>query len=214
MSNRDQRLIEAAMRYLALFESGSAPNLDDFVATVDRRLRAELRRYLEEVLATGTPVEPILLSPEEQALSARARTRAGQRFDAKMRRVQPPRTLRDVRQDQRQSLEALAARLNLPPELLERLERGEILGSTIPNRLIARLAQALRQTEAFIRAILGAPPGSAPAGIREEAIPYGPAQEDSATVASTKDQVSFAEALRVSAPTPMQLAEWDESSPA
>lgn len=211
MSNRDQRLIEAAMRYLALFESGSAPNLDDFVATVDRRLRAELRRYIEEVLATGTPVEPILLSPEERALSARARMRAAQRFDAKMQRVQPPRTLRDVRQDRRQSFEALAARLNLPPALLDRLERGEILGSTIPDRLIARLAHALRQTETYIRTILGAPPGSAPAGIREEAIPYGPVQEDSATVASTKVQVSFADALRASAPTPAQTAEWDES---
>lgn len=80
MSDREQRLIEAAMRYRALLAGPDPVNIREFVAGADPDLRDELAEYLELLLLTPEPEEPITLAPDEQALVERVAERARQRF--------------------------------------------------------------------------------------------------------------------------------------
>src|SRR5919202_5156541 len=69
MPDRDQQLIEAAMHYLTLLDGDTVISVEQFVAAADPELRCELRPYLEEILALGTPVEPPVLSSAEHELA-------------------------------------------------------------------------------------------------------------------------------------------------
>ena len=53
MLNKEQRMTEAAMRYLMQIERGQIVSIPEFVATADADLRDELEPYLELTLAIG-----------------------------------------------------------------------------------------------------------------------------------------------------------------
>jgi hypothetical protein len=198
MSDHEQQMIDAASDYLALLDARAPLRIDDFVATADPALRAELAAYLDFVLGVGQPCEPVQPTPDEQAIIERVTARTYTRLYSRLQ-TPPPRTLAAARIARKLSSAALARQLDLPVDLLVRIERGGVQAATIPHTLLALLAAALQQAEADIRAMLAAP---APAtdGLRLSA--------HSGTVAPPEVAVSFDDALRASNATPAQRATW------
>ena len=201
MQDKEQQLTEAAMRYLAQLEGDQPVPISDFVATVDADLRDELGPYLELMLAVGDVAVPTALSTEEQAIVDAAAQRIHNRYFGQAAAT-PLRTLTEARKAHKLSINALARHLNLPPDLVARIERGGIQVATIPSALIQRLAELLRETEESVHALLAAP-ASSTAGIQLSA-------QDGTTV-QPEAMVSFAEALRVSSATDAQRAEWNRA---
>lgn len=199
MLDREQQLIDAAMRYQTLLAGSQPVSIRDFVAAVDPDLRDELAEYLEFLLLTPEPQEPIVLSAEEQALADRVAERTNARLQQRMAAAAPAQTLTALRQARKLSMGALATQINLPVDLLHRIERGGVRAATIPDQLIARLAGVLQQAEAEIRTALTGPQLST-AGMRLSA-------EDATTIAAD-EAVDFAEALAASSATDAQKAEW------
>ncbi|WP_025745519.1 helix-turn-helix domain-containing protein [Kallotenue papyrolyticum] len=198
MSDREQRLIEAAMRYRALLAGPEPISIREFVAGADPDLRDELAEYLELLLLTPEPTEPIRLSPDEQALAARVAERARQRFLQRLMTLAPAQSLTALRRAQRFSLNALARRINLPADLLHRIERGGVLAQSLPEKLIRALAEALQRTEAEIRAALATPPPATATRL---------SARDGTTV-QEETPVDFVTALEQSTASEAQKAEW------
>lgn len=203
MSDHEQLLIDATSRYFALLGSASPPSVGEFVAAADPALREDLAAFLEFALAVGAPPAPFLPTPGEQASLERAATRAGERMRERVRSL-APRTLTAARVALRLSSASLARQVDLPVDLLVRIERGGVRAPTIPRALVARLAAALQQTEAELRALLAAP-APAPAGLRLRA--------EDGVVARADPAVDFAVALRASSATPAQRAAWESAEP-
>jgi hypothetical protein len=201
MLDKEQRLTEAAMRYLAHLEGDQPVHIADFVTTVDADLRDELGPYLELILAVGDVAEPTALSTEEQAMVDAATQRIHIHYFGQAATM-PLRTLTEARKAHKLGINALAAHLNLPPDLLARIERGGVQAATIPSTLIRRLAERLRQTEERVHALLAAPVSSS-AGVQLSA-------QDGTTL-QPETTMSFAEALRASSATDAQRAEWDRA---
>jgi hypothetical protein len=202
MPDQEQRMIDVVIDYLALLDARVPMPIDEFVATADPALRSELAAYLEFVLAVGQPSEPIQPTPAEQAISEQVTMRVRSRLQARLQ-VLPPRTLTAARIAHKLSSAALARQLDLPVDLLVRIERGGVQAATIPHTLIALLAAALQQAEADIRAMLIATT-PATAGIRLSA--------RLGTVAPSEVAVSFDEAVTASSATPAQRATWSASA--
>lgn len=81
----EQRLIEAAMRYQTqLAQPDPILHVPTFVATCDADLQAELSSFIELVLVTDQPEEPIILTDEEQAFVDRMAVRARERLAARI----------------------------------------------------------------------------------------------------------------------------------
>ena len=201
MQDKEQQLTEAAMRYLAQLEGDQPVRISDFVATVDADLRDELGPYLELLLAVGDVAAPTALSTEEQAIVDAAAQRIHNRYFGQTVAT-PLRTLTEARKAHKLSINALARHLNLPPDLVARIERGGIQVVSIPSTLIRRLAELLRETEESVHTLLAAPARST-AGIQLSA--------QDGTIIQPEAMVSFAEALRVSSATDAQRAEWDRA---
>ena len=198
MVERDQRLHDAAIQFLDLLESEAPMSIGAFVATVDPELRADVQDYLEEIQATAVELEPVELTPEEQLAMAQAMALARREvFGSQFPSLAP--TLSDLRRTTRRSLNAVAQRVDLPPDLLARIERGGVLLATLPERLIASLADVLGRVTHEIRLALATPQRAA-MGTRLSA-------QDGAVV-PTEIPVSFAEALAQSTATPAQRAAW------
>ena len=211
MLERDQQLIEAAMRYLTLLDGDTPVSVEQFIATADPELRSELRPYLEEILALGMPVEPPVLSPAEHALAARV----GQDANTRLTRALSGSafaSLSEARAACKLSLVALARQLNLPSDLLDRIERRDITLSTIPARLISQLAALLDQSETEIRALLGEPASRRAPQVREPSQPYylpvSPDAMDGDVDLPRRNTIGFAEALAASNATPAQREAW------
>lgn len=185
------------MHYLALLDGDQPLSIPDFVATADPALRNELPDYLELMLATGADNEPVTLTQDEHAMAERIATRTHGRMLARMGTPRP-RTISEARTARRLSLGALARQLNLPPDLLARIERGGVVAATIPVRLVANLAAALGQAEADIQALLAAPALAAPTRLSAA----------DGTVMPPESVASFEEALRMSAANAAQRKEW------
>jgi hypothetical protein len=211
MLDRDQQLIEAAMSYLTLLDGDTPVSVEQFVADATPELRGELQLYLEEILALGMPGELPVLSPAEHALAARVGRDSTMRLTRALTGSVFP-SLNEARAVCKLSLVALAQQLNLPPDLLERIERGDITLSTIPARLISRLAALLDQSETEIRALLGEPGPRLAPQVREVPQPYDlpvPSdQVDGGGDLPHRHTVSFAEALAASKATPAQREAW------
>jgi len=202
MQDNDQLFIEAAARYHASIQAGGPLNIREFVNAYDPALRDELAEYLELTLALGG-VEPVTeLTPHEQERSQRSAERMRARWRERAAQVAAPapaETLTSLRNARKLTLGNVARRVNLPPDLLARIERGAVVSSTIPDRLIVRLAQALERATDEVRAALGSSP-TAPAPVYLSA--------EQGTNVAAEEAVSFADALAASSATPAQRAEW------
>jgi len=199
MLDREQQLLDAAMRYTTLLAGPDPVSIRDFVTTVDPDLRDDLMAYLELYLVTAQPIEPIIPTPEEQALIDRATARAQTRLRQRMSTTAAPTpTLSVLRRERKLTPGALARQLNLPVDLWQRIERGGVQAATIPDKLVQRLAAALHQAEHVIHSAIAAPPMSA--GVQLSA-------QDATTIAP-EEAVSFAEALNASTASEDQKAEW------
>jgi transcriptional regulator with XRE-family HTH domain len=190
--------IEAALRYEELLESGVVISLDAFVAQEPPEVRGELRAFLEFNLTLGEPDEPAALTVTEEALADRALALAHAAWERELR-GEPTRNLTDLRRERQLSVGRLARQLTLPVSLLARLERGKVRATTIPERLIERLADALHAPVATIRAaLLAPPPVSASARLHA----------DDGIIEPEEPTVSFAQAFVDSAPTEEERAAW------
>lgn len=198
MLDREQQLIDAAMRYQALLAGPQPVSIHDFVTTVTPDLREELAEYLEFMLLTPEPQAPIVLSTEEQALADRVAERTHGRLQQRMATTASARTLSALRQAHKHSLGALARQINLPVDLLHRIERGGVRVASIPDTLISRLAAALQQAEVDIRAALAGPPPAAATRL---------SAQDGMNV-EAEAVVDFVDALAASSATDAQKAEW------
>lgn len=197
MSEIDRQLTDAAIRYMALLESGTPVSIAVFVAAEDGAIRDELAAYLAFVLDIGQPPEAARLTPEEQAIADRSRARGREQIQARLRPA-AARNLTELRTARRLSTGRLAQMLNLPADLLLRIERGGVTVASIPGRLIAGLAEALGVAEAEVRALLAAP---APrAAVRFSA--------RDGTSARPETPIPFAEALARSSAGAGQRADW------
>lgn len=199
--NDDQWLIELGMRYLESIEQGEETDTATWLEGVEPHLWAEVQTYLEALYQAGDPFEPIELTEDERAF---AQSMAGyeQRRLRELLYGEAPRTLTDVRKAANLSVGKLARRLNLPIGLLDRLERGGILLSTLPARLTRQLAEALSQTEDQIQALLHA---SQRNGQTRQAS-YLSARDG--TTLEAEAPLAFADALERCLPTAEQRHEW------
>lgn len=199
MMDREQQLIDAAMRYQALLDGPHPLSIGTFVETIEPELRDELRAYLEFTLALEDPQDPIILTGDEQVLAERALERSRARVQQRMAAAAPPQTLTALRQTHRMSLGALATQLNLPVDLLHRIERGGVRAATIPPLLISRFATVLQQVEVTITAAINAPQlGTATNRLSAQ----------DGTKVTVEPPVDFADALATSSATDKQKAEW------
>ncbi len=216
MPDQDQKLIEAASQYLATIERDGVISIPDYVATADPAIREELAPYLELVLAAGALETSPVLTAQEQLLAEQATTRMRERWQ---QRVAAPaaQSLTAVRTARKLSVKTLAQRINLPVDLLARIERGGVAVGSLPAKLVARLATALEQTDAQLRAALELPaalslqlregrhsytPQLSPGGLRLHA--------QDGTVPQAEAVVSFHDALAASMATAEQRAEWQQ----
>ena len=197
MSEIDRLLADAAIRYLALLEAGAPISISAFVADADPAIRAELAAYLAFVLDYGQPVGPAQLTPDEQAIAARSRQRSRERLQA---RLQPAasRSFTELRTARRLSTGRLAQMVDLPADLLLRIERGGVIAASIPDRLVVRLAEALGAAAHDVRAML-----AAPVALGEVKLS---AQDGTTVVPETP--IPFAEALARSGASAVQRAAW------
>ncbi|GAC1549930.1 MAG: hypothetical protein NVS2B7_25970 [Herpetosiphon sp.] len=196
MLDKDQQLIDAAIRYLDQLNDDHLTSIDAFVASAPPAIREELAPYLVDVLHTGDPAPTGPLSDAEQAMADRVTARVQRRITAEP--VQR-RNLVTIRTARKQSVGAVARQINLPVDLLARIERGAVAASSLPARLIARLATVLGTAEEEIRAALTAPPMAASA-VRLSA--------RDGTTPPPEAILSFADALAASTASPEQRAEW------
>src|ERR671933_415013 len=134
MLDRDQQLMEAPRHYTELLEGDRLVSIADYVATVDPDLREELAPYLELLLAVGPLDAPPALTTQEQALAERAASHFRARWKERTVAARPQ-TLTEVRTARKLSLAAVARQINLPVDLLARIERGGVDAATIPDRL-------------------------------------------------------------------------------
>lgn len=204
MNDYESRLNEAAMDYLALFEQGGLPNLDDFVASADPDLRGELKAYIEAVLLVELPMTPIELTPAEHTLLTSIQPWQTDQFKKLMNQTFTA-TLHEQRQQLGLSVGKVAKLLKLPVSVLARLERGAILIDTLPARLISSLANILQQTVPdFERLLVNSQKisGSAPSATHT----YLSAQDG--TDIENETPITFAEALHLSGASADEIKEW------
>lgn len=83
---REQRIIDAGMRFDTLLAGDEVPNVRAFVQTCDADIRDELQAHLEYYLVTEHPEEPIILTAEEQALADRVGERTTRKFMGRLGR--------------------------------------------------------------------------------------------------------------------------------
>lgn len=196
--DREQQLIEAAMRYQALLDSGQSVNVHEFVAAAAPELQAELAEYLELLLVMDMPQEPIVLTMEEQALADRVTERSRTRWREQIGAAPAP-SLTTLRKAAKLSLRQLAQQINLPVDLLQRIERGGVVAATIPSKLVARLAQVFQLAEIEIQ--------NAIQGSRLHTADVRLSAQD-ATNIQHETAVDFADALAQSTATDAQKVEW------
>lgn len=195
MLDRSQQLTEAAMRYQELLDAGQLVSIDEFIAAAPVDLRVELREYLEFSLALGDPDFDLELTEEEVSMSKRAGAKAWARFTA--------RSLLQLRNERKLNVAALARQVNLPADLMLRIERGAVRAATVPGKLVDRLAAALSQSAEVVRAALASPPPM---------LQGAPLSAADGTVERPEEVVSFQEALAASLATPEQRTEWEADS--
>lgn len=198
MDEREQQLVEAAMRYVELLEQGTLVNIQEYVQTVDPALRDDLAEDLELLLALGRPTEPIVLSPQAQERVDRALERSRQR-EREWIAAQTSQSLTDLRKARGLSIGAVARQIDLPVDLLHRIERGGVRAATIPAQLLQHLAAVLQQAEGTIQAAL-AGPGLNTTGVRLSA--------QDGTDVPADEVVDFADALAMSSATDQQREAW------
>lgn len=195
--------IEAALRYEELLESGQIISLDAFVAQEPPEVREELRAFLEFNLILGEPDEPAVLTSAEEMAADRVMALARAAWERELS-GEPAQSLTDLRKARQITVGRLARQVNLPVDLLARLERGKVRAVTIPQRLIERLAEALHTTTSAVQAaLLAPPPVSAAARLSAE----------DGIVEPEEPMVSFAQAFAQSAPTDEERAAWADVLP-
>jgi len=199
MDERDMRLMDAATRYLELLESGQRVSLTAYLAAVEPDLRDELGPAIEELLTEEELDHIPTLAADEQITVGQVVARV------LATALQPPqevpasiRSLIELRDARDLSTRKLAQRVNLPVAIMGKIERGGVLPTSIPERLVARLAKALDETEVAIRAALATP--LLATSVRLSA--------KDGTQVPPERAVTFAEAFAASAATPEQRSEW------
>ncbi len=201
----ERQLSEAAIRYLALFEEGLFPNLDEFIAAEYPQLQSELKPYIEALLDEEMPPDPVLLAAEDDALWQSEQPHAQAQFEQLMRLAFAP-TLDEARQARRLTLGKLARSLDLPMEVLDRIERGSVLLGSLPSRLFQRLAEVLQQTEAEVQAMLEAS--------QRHAAPHASyLSAADGTRLDAEPSIPFQEAMAASSASPEQRRLWSEPAP-
>ncbi len=184
----DVQLTETMARYLDALDAGTPLMLDQIAP--DPVLRAQI----EAALAEGLPVPVYAPSPAERS----AANTVALQLQTQLRQRLASQTLTALRTARQFSLGALARAVDLPVDLLARIERGGVLAATIPAKLVAALAHALAAAEAEVQAALAIPPRAAVARLSAH----------DGTTAQKEQAVAFVDALHASSATRSQRTHW------
>lgn len=184
----DEQLTETMARYLDALDAGTPLMLNQIAP--DPALRAQI----EAALSEGLPAPVFAPSPAERS----AADMIAARLHARLQQRLAPQSLTALRTARKWSLGALARAVDLPLDLLARIERGGVLAATIPAHLIDALAHALATAEAEVRAALATAPRPTVARLSAR----------DGTIAQKEQAVSFAEALHASSATKSQRVTW------
>lgn len=155
-----QYFVDAALRYDELLETGQLISIDDFVAREPVDIRQELRAFLEYNLTLGAFDESVMLDADDVKRISTALGQARAILPTNSS-TEPVATLNELRKQHNVSLRRLSQQLRLPVDVLDRIQRGKVTVSTLPQRLIDELAEALATSAAAVRAALQSPPPSA-----------------------------------------------------
>jgi transcriptional regulator with XRE-family HTH domain len=160
-----RELRQAKMELAAAHEAGEAT----FLRQVALRYPAQLEKlsdFVAGLYATDPDEQEAALpiTAEIEAITQRARQRAlSAVFSTAMvsqSMAAPVKTLAQVRKAAGLSLVELARRLALGADVVQKLEQGRILATSVPQRLADRLAEAVAVSKEQIWVILRSAPGT------------------------------------------------------
>lgn len=195
--------VEAALRYEASLDAGQQISLDAFIAQEPVETRAELRAFLEFNLTLGKLDVPAVLTAEQEARADYVIALSRGAWEHKLSGTSVQ-NLTQLRNTCRLTVGKLARKLQLPVDLLARLERGKVLVASVPNRLVEQLAHVLHTSTSAVQAALLAPPLTTTAA-RLSAI--------DGIVEGEEPVVSFARAFAESEPTVEEQSAWAADLP-
>jgi len=199
MSKEINRLMQAKMELVAAMERGGITALADYLRQQTQQ-QSDLIEFAAALLATAPlPAEETLV-PDHLAMAERATQRA---LAAVFSTPAGILTLSAARRARGLSLVQVARHLRLGTDVLDKLEKGRIVATSVPQRLLDQLAALLmlpvQQVSTLLEAVT---PASAPA-LRRQRVASSRADQEAAT------PQTFAEAVRRSpGMTDAQREEW------
>jgi transcriptional regulator with XRE-family HTH domain len=192
--------VEAAMRYEELLESGQSISIEAFVAGEPSTVRAELHAFLQFDQDIGPLEEPIPLTSQQEHHAQAVIERARLAWVQETRTVQAQ-NLTMLRNAHKLTVGKLARQLQLPVDVLARIERGKVAVTTISQHFIQRVADVLQESIATVQAALSAPP---------QQLSRAPLSAVDGVEETEEPIVSFAQAFAESDPTPEERAAWND----
>ena len=195
----------AKMELVAAHERGDTRLLHQKMTKSDAVQQDALADFVAGLYATDLTAEEeaLPLSADIVALSQRARQRALAAVFASA--VAPAASLTQARKAAGLALVELARRLNLGTDVVQKLEQGRLVAASVPHKLAARLAEALKLTSEQVWELLRMPPTmqAQPALLRQRTVGKVSAKRQ------TPEPQTFAEAIQHSPNmTAAQRADW------
>ncbi len=194
--------MQAKMEIVAARERGEQGTLMRLLQSYPR-YAMELTEFNAALVATSS-YEQEELTPETEAIAARARARAlAAVFPAETATRTAPAlaTLKALRQARGLTIKVVAQRLGLGLDVLSNLEAGVIRAASVPERLLRLLSETLDATAEQVQMALQTQAAVAPALLRST---QGATRDD-----AEQPELDFAEAVRLSpSMTGEQKARW------
>lgn len=192
MSEREELLDQAIQAFAEGHRAGTISSISQFLHDYPSELHIALLDVIEEYLYVEAEMATLEAPPEILAQVDVA-------YEEAMTQIFTSRPLTELRKEKGLLLNKIARHVNLPPDFFGLLERGGVTTTSIPPKLIGRLATTLQCTEQEIKVSL-----RLPAHMHVTRLSAG----DAAKLESDTP-IDFAEALRRSAGlTPEMRADW------
>lgn len=179
--NKEERLVQIELEYMEKFERGEAPSMEELVETYPD-MREELVEFVLNYVSLEADTDT--MEPSEDSLRAAEAARKS----VLERILAEPESLVEARKARGEKLGTLAAAVNVPADTLRALEKGVIVGESVPTKLLDRLERVLGLSSERLRGLIaGAGREFAAVHYRAQGAPKG-----------DRKRVTFEEALRES----------------
>lgn len=173
--------MQIELEYMEKFERGEAPSMEELAGTYPD-MREELVEFVLDYVSLEAETDAT--GPSEDSLRAAEAARKS----VLERILSEPDSLVEARKVRGEKLGTLAAAVNVPADTLRALEKGVIMGESVPTKLLDRLERVLGfSSERLCELIAGAGRGFAAVHYRAQETPKG-----------DRKRVTFEEALRES----------------